>query len=184
MQKKIVSVFGSSRPKPETSGYKEAYLLGELLARANFSVMTGGYGGTMEAVSKGAREGGALVIGVTTAVFEREGKRSGPNPYVSKVIRYETLSERLYHLISKCDAAVALSGGIGTFSEVAFTWSLLQTGGIAEKPLVLVGEFWKNVLKVYYGNGEFVSKKDLELISLVETPEEAVTLLQKGRRRN
>src|SRR3972149_4057938 len=76
----IVSVFGSNAPREGEPGYEEARALGRLLAQAGYIVATGGYAGTMEATSRGAKEAGGLVIGVTAAVVD--GVRLGANPYL------------------------------------------------------------------------------------------------------
>lgn len=174
----VVTVFGAASPKPGSPLYRQAEDLGRLLGEAGYTVMTGGYHGTMEAVSKGARAAGAHVIGVTVSIFEGEGKRPGPNPHVLEVIRYETLRDRLYHLVSRCDAAIALPGGIGTLSEVSLTWSLLQTGEIKPIPFVLIGSLWRDLLNSFYGDGEHIPAEYMRLWKSAETPEQAVTLLQ------
>ncbi len=66
-----VSVFGGSQPKPRHSPMKKPTSLGKLLAKAGHTVMTGGYIGTMEAVSRGVSEAGGHVIGVTCGEIER-----------------------------------------------------------------------------------------------------------------
>src|SRR5688572_2614470 len=122
---KVVSVFGGAAPQPGSATYEEAETLGRFLAQAGYAVLTGGYAGTMEDTSKGAKEAGGHVIGVSVAQIER---RFGANlnPYIDEIIHYESLYERLHHLVVKCSAAIALPGGIGTLSEVALTWSLIQ----------------------------------------------------------
>ncbi len=176
MKRGVVSVFGGSSPRPGTPAYDEAYRLGRLLAEEGYAVMTGGYGGTMEAASKGAREAGGHVIGVTVAAFERDGHH--PNPYLDEVIRYERLPDRLLHLVTRCDAAVALRGGIGTLSEVSLLWSLLQSGQIEPKPFILLGEEWRTLFEMYYGNGEYISGQHMGLFRIARTPEQVITLLR------
>ena len=146
---KIVSVFGGSAPRPGTPAYESARQMGALLARAGWTVATGGYTGVMEAASRGASEAGGHVIGVTCALIEnwREGFRA--NEWVKEEIKYASLRDRLYHLVDFCDAAIALPGGIGTLSEIALTWSLLQTGEIKDKPLVVVGQVWSETLLTF-----------------------------------
>lgn len=68
---KIVSVFGTGRAKTGDKNYKEAQELGRLLAGAGFAIANGGYGGTMEASAKGAKEAGGEVVGVTCTAFGR-----------------------------------------------------------------------------------------------------------------
>ena len=178
MSRGIVSVFGGSSPRPGSPAYQEAQTLGKLLAEAGYTVATGGYSGTMEAVSRGAAEAGGHVIGVTAAVFDHWRAGGGEaNSWVAEEIRCSTLRERLYHLVTFCDAAVALPGGIGTLSEVALTWSLLQVGEVAAKPFILIGEVWGDLLTRFYGKGEYIQAKYMKLWQAVETPEEAVAAL-------
>ncbi len=175
----IVSVFGASIASPDSPPYREAYQLGRLLAQAGYTVMNGGYGGTMEASSKGAKEAGGRTIGVTVSLFERSGYRAGPNPYLDEVIQYPTLSERLHHLVTRCDAAVALRGGIGTLSEMALMWSFLQVGEIPRRPLILLGQDWADLIEKLCGDGSYVRPSDRALIRVAAAPEEVITLLER-----
>jgi uncharacterized protein (TIGR00725 family) len=177
---KVVSVFGGASVQLGTPPFEEAETLGRLLAQAGYAVMTGGYGGTMEATSKGAKEAGGHVIGVTVAQIERHfgAKR---NPYVDEVIHYETLYERLHHLVVKCGAAVAVGGGIGTLSEVALTWSLIQTGEIPAIPLVLLGQRWADTLNIFYGEGEYIRPHYMDLWRVALTPPEVVSILENWK---
>lgn len=148
----VVSVFGSGKALRESDAdYQQARRLGRLLAEAGYLVATGGYQGSMEAVSRGAKEGGGYVVGVTTALFDRV--RSGPNPYLDEEVKFPTLVERLHYLVTFADGWVALPGGTGTLSEVALSWSLMQAGESERKPLVVVGPMWREVLALFSGNG-------------------------------
>ena len=141
-----ITVFGGSSPKPGDVAYEQAYQLGKLIGEAGFTVLTGGYIGTMEAVSRGAYEAGGHVIGVTCDQIEA-WRPVSPNRWVQEEKRFLTLRERLYALIDNCDAALVLPGGIGTLAELALMWSQLQTMSIAARPLVLVGAGWQAVYK-------------------------------------
>ena len=139
-----ITVFGGSSPLPGDEAYEQAYQLGKLIGEAGFTVMTGGYIGTMEAVSRGVNETGGRVIGVTCDQIEA-WRPVSPNPWVQDQMRFATLQERLYALIENCDAALALPGGIGTLAEVAVMWSQLQTRSIPNRPLILIGPGWQSV---------------------------------------
>jgi len=76
-EEKIVTVFGSSRPKAGDAEYEEARELGNLLAKRGFAVCTGGFGGVMEGVSRGAKEGGGKTYGVTAEFFQAPGECLG-----------------------------------------------------------------------------------------------------------
>lgn len=137
-----VTVFGGSEPHPGEPAYEQAFLLGRLIGQKGYTVLTGGYIGTMEAVSRGAAESGGHVIGVTCDEIET-WRPIRPNAWVQEEMRFPSLRQRLNALIDCCDAAIALPGGIGTLAEVAMMWSYLQTGVISPRPLILVGPGWK-----------------------------------------
>lgn len=175
---KIVSIFGGSAPKPGTPAYEEARALGAALARAGWTVATGGYTGVMEAASRGACEAGGHVIGVTCSLIE-EWKGLRANEWVIEEKRFATLRERLGHLVEFCDAAVALPGGIGTLSEVALTWSLLQTGEIKRKPLITVGLLWSSTLSAFLQHsGDYLRAGDDKLLVMARDVDDAVRALQ------
>jgi uncharacterized protein (TIGR00730 family) len=177
---RIVSVFGGSVPRPGSAAYEEARLLGEALARNGWTVATGGYSGVMEAASRGACEAGGHVVGVTCTLIE-DWRSLKANEWVREEKRFGTLRERLYHLVAFCDAAVALPGGIGTLSEVALTWSLMQTKELRPKPLVLVGQVWRETMTTFVREADgYLHAGDSELLYLANGVDEAVRFLGNG----
>ena len=178
MARGIVSVYGGSHPLPGSEAYEEARTLGALLAEAGYSVATGGYGGTMEATSRGAAEAGGHVIGVTSSIFDKWRGSDGANEWVNEEIKHVTLRERMMHLIDFCDAAVTLRGGIGTLAELAVTWSFLQTGEIKPRPFVLLGSEWAERLTRFYGDGAYIDEAYMSLWQCVDTPQQAVAALE------
>lgn len=139
-----ITVFGGSSPKPGEAAYQQAYRLGCLIGEAGYTVLTGGYIGTMEAVSRGVNENGGHVVGVTCEQIEAWRPVSA-NRWVQEEMRFHTLKDRMYALIDSCDAALVLPGGIGTLAELAVMWSQLQTGAITPRPLIYIGAGWKAV---------------------------------------
>src|SRR4030067_60224 len=133
-----VPVFGGAEPKPGEPAYEAAMQLGRLIGMAGHTVLTGGYIGTMEAVSRGVAESGGHVIGVTCEQIEA-WRPVSPNPWVQEEQRFATIQHRLSALIENCDAALALPGGIGTLAEIAVMWSFLQTRAISPRPPHLTG---------------------------------------------
>jgi hypothetical protein len=155
-----VTVFGGSQPRQDSAAYAEAYRLGKLLAEAGHAVLTGGYIGTMEAVSRGANEAGGHVIGVTCAEIER-WRAVGANAWVKEERKFETLRQRLDGLIDGCDAAIALPGGPGTLTEIALMWNLMIVDAIHRRPLILVGHGWQSMFDQAYSelNDYFVESQ-------------------------
>mgnify|MGYP002640997886 CR=1 FL=1 len=173
-----ITVFGGSKPKPGESAYQQAYLLGQCLGEKGYTVLTGGYIGTMEAGSRGAAEKGGHVIGVTCEEIE-SWRPVRPNPWVMEEMRYPTLRARLYALIDECDAAIALPGGIGTLAEIAAMWSQLQIGVSSARPLLLIGNGWQAVFESMMASlGDYIAKKDGKLITHAVDVHQAVDLLQ------
>jgi uncharacterized protein (TIGR00730 family) len=175
---KRVTVFGGAKPKPETEAYQEAYHLGKLLGSAGLSVLTGGYSGTMEAVSHGVNEEGGHVIGVTCETIENY-RPMGPNAWVMEEWRCRTLQERLDRLVTDCDAAIALPGGVGTLLEICLTWNRLVIHSIEPKPLILIGTGWYKTMEVFFKElGEYVTMAYREYIAFAPDPDSAFTLLK------
>jgi uncharacterized protein (TIGR00730 family) len=172
---KIAVVFGSNSPKEGDTDYAEAQQLGRVLAQAGYIVATGGYLGTMEAASRGAKETGGHVIGVTTSLFD--GVRLHPNAYLDEEFKFPTLFERLHYLVTLADVWVALPGGIGTLSEVALTWSLMQVGEMPRQPFVLVGEQWHTTIGAF-SNDYYVRPQYRELLRYASNVEQVVELLK------
>ena len=173
-EKKIISVFGSSAVEVDSEAYREARTLGRLLAEAGFVVMNGGYRGTMEAVSRGAKGGGGKVIGITLSLFDPY--RPSGNRWLDEEIKKGDYLGRLKHLTIESDGCIALAGSIGTLTEVFATWGLLQVGGMNAKPLILVGDRWRRVLRTLVRES-FIPETELRAIHAVVTPEEAVQVL-------
>jgi uncharacterized protein (TIGR00725 family) len=144
-----VTVFGGSQPQPGDPAYLQAQQLGLLLGAAGHTILTGGYIGTMEAVSKGAASAGAHVVGVTCEDIEA-WRKQGPNQWVAEERRCKSLPERIMAMINGCDAAIALPGGPGTLTEIALTWNLLLTDSIRPRPLILIGEGWRLVFETLF----------------------------------
>jgi uncharacterized protein (TIGR00730 family) len=143
----IVAVFGSSQTAPGSQEWEDAERAGSRLAEAGIAVITGGYGGTMEAVSKGSSESGGHVIGVPApSLFPG---RPGANPYVAEVIEAETLTARIQAMVDLSQAAIALPGSIGTATEMFLVWNLnhiSRRGGSARHlPTAAVGEPWRRI---------------------------------------
>ncbi len=171
----VAVVFGSNAPQEGDRDYAEARQLGYTLAQAGYVVATGGYFGTMEATSRGAQEAGGHVVGVTTSIFD--GARLHPNVYLNEEIKLPTLFQRLHHLVTMADAWVALPGGIGTLSEVALTWSLMQVGEMKQQPFVLVGEQWRKTIGEF-SNDYYVRPQYRALLRYADDVTQVLDLLK------
>jgi uncharacterized protein (TIGR00730 family) len=167
-----IAVFGSSETVEGDPLYEEARRVGHLLAEAGYRVVTGGYGGVMEAASRGAAEAGGSAIGVTCAVFSERR----PNPYLADNIETADLHDRTRELVALSDGFVVLSGKSGTLAELAFLWALHRAGCLDRRPVVLLGDPWRHVLRHLVRAG-ILEGPQFDVTRVVDTPEETVDTL-------
>ena len=175
-KKKVITVFGSSRPQEGHADYTEAVDLGRALAAAGFTVCTGGYGGVMEAVSRGAHEAKGHVLGVT---FRFPGAHA--NRWVDEETCMETWQERLFELVRLGDGYVACKGGTGTLVELAAVWEMLNKKVMEHRPFVVLGDFWQPILdrvgEVERGYASKCNETSNPLVHKVQTPAQAAQYL-------
>ncbi len=139
------AVFGGAWIPEEEPEYQEAARFGTLCAESDIEVVNGGYGGIMAAVSRGAAQAGGTIVGVTIASFSEHVQ---VNPWLTHEVEADDLFARL-PLICDAEAWVAFPGGVGTLSEVALCWSLVQTESVPPRQLIIVGERWDRALKTF-----------------------------------
>jgi uncharacterized protein (TIGR00730 family) len=167
----VVAVFGASNTAAHDGAFAQAVRCGRLLADNGCVVLTGGYGGTMEAVSQGAAGAGGHVIGVTApGVF---AGRSGANGYVVEEIPAPSLTKRIDIMIDLADACIALDGSIGTLTELLVAWNVAfvaRFSGVPPKPVVAVGERWGSLV----GDLTGLLATDGSLVTVVPDVDEAV----------
>lgn len=149
-----VAVFGSSQTDAGSPEWDDASRAGALLARAGYPVITGGYGGTMEAVSQGAAEAGGHVIGVVASVLFPG--RTGANKYVAEIVEATSLANRIDIMMQRSVATLALPGSIGTAAELIISWNtnhILRRAGAASRMSVAVGPGWRALARALVESG-------------------------------
>jgi uncharacterized protein (TIGR00725 family) len=173
----IVTVFGSSRPCEGEADYEEACALGRVLAENGFAVCSGGYGGVMAGVSRGAKQAGGKTYGVTAEFFPAKA-----NPWIDVEIRVATWQDRLFELIRLADGFVACKGGTGTLVELAVVWEMLNKSVIAAKPFAVLGNFWPPILErvreVELGHPAPWGEAQGRLVDVAATPADVAELLR------
>lgn len=161
---KAVAVFGANDPAEDSEQYDIAREVGSVLAALGCTVANGGYGGTMEASARGAREAGGRTIGVTCAFWP-----TSPNPYIDRCVQTNSLPERIAMLIELATGGfVALRGATGTLLELATVWESTCKGVLEARPIVCVGAFWRPLLAMMAA----ARPKSAQAVALVECPAE------------
>jgi len=142
-----VAVFGSSQTSPEEPDYSAATRCGRLLAESGFRVATGGYGGLMEAVSRGAANAGGTVIAVTAPDLFPD--RAGANQWAHIEKPQPTLALRIGQLLDNSVATIALPGSIGTLTELIVAWNASFIDTLTHRPprpVIAVGDQWSGLV--------------------------------------
>jgi len=174
-----VSIFGSTRVKPGDEVYQKAEQIGKLLAENGFAVITGGGPGVMEAANKGAFSTGGKSIGLNIELpLEQK-----PNPYTNITLNFRYFFVRKVMFVKYAVAYIILPGGFGTLDELLESITLIQTKKIRPFPVILVGsEYWRGFLdwmKDVVLKDEKISLADIEILQLIDKPEEIVKAIKK-----
>ena len=180
---KKVCVFGSYKNLGKKEKQKIVEL-GRLLAEGGFDVISGGFGGTMEDVSRGAKAAGGKTIGITYYKWQDASYKKA-NKYIDKEIKTKDIFERINVMTKNSDAFIVLPGGTGTLLELAACLELVNKGLMEPKPIIALGDFWKGALERLAEepvlNEEARSVRSAlscrDLVTFVTTPEEAVNRL-------
>lgn len=170
-----VTVFGSARAKPNSKYYKMARKITGCLVDYGISTLTGGGPGIMEAANRGAFEKGGKSVGCNIELpLEQK-----PNRYCNVLVSFHYFFIRKLMLVKYSSGFIIFPGGYGTMDEVFEALTLIQTKKIKPFPLILVGsEYWAgfyNWIKEETLKRKLIDKKDLELIEILDTPEEIVS---------
>jgi uncharacterized protein (TIGR00730 family) len=177
--KNCVTVYGSARFKEGHIYYELARSMGKALAENNFTVMTGGGPGVMEAANRGAKEGGGTSLGCNIILpFEQK-----LNPYIDKKVEFEFFFTRKVILRKNSVAYVLMPGGFGTMDEIFEVLTLIQTGKLPARPVVCMGsDYWKHLgtfLRETMLNVGTISPEDLELALVTDDAQEAIDYIKK-----
>lgn len=171
---RVVTVFGSSRPRQGEPEYVLAYEVGKELALAGFILCNGGYGGTMEASACGAKEAGGTTLGIIADIFSRK-----PNNWIDTSVTTKTLVDRMMSLISHGDAYVILKGGTGTLLELAAVWEFMNKGIMKERPIAVVGGFWNEVINTLKEELSWEGLEDCtKYVTLVDSPSACASFIK------
>ncbi|MEE8557987.1 MAG: TIGR00730 family Rossman fold protein [Myxococcota bacterium] len=178
-----VSIFGGARVPRSSPGYRQAERIAYLLAKRGFNVITGGGPGAMEAANRGARLGGARSVGLNIKLPSEQP----PNKHADTVIHFDYFFARKVMFVKYACAFIGLPGGYGTLDEMFECLTLKQTQKTKNFPVILFGtDYWKGLLdwlrERVLADG-LISKRDLRLFTVTDSPEEVCRIVEQSWRR-
>ncbi|RLC27568.1 MAG: TIGR00730 family Rossman fold protein [Deltaproteobacteria bacterium] len=174
-----VTIFGSARARPQSAVYRTTLKMARLLVENGFNVISGGGPGIMEAANRGAAEAGGKSVGLHIQLPEEQA----PNKYANIRLAFRYFFIRKVMFVKYAVAYIIMPGGFGTLDELFEALTLIQTKRIKPFPVILVdSDFWgglvdwfkKTLLKEHT-----ISKENLDIFSVVDTPEEAVSIIER-----
>ncbi len=179
-----VTIFGSARVLEADPMYAAAQNVGQLLAKAGFATITGGGPGIMEAANRGAIEAGGISVGVNIELPAEQGI----NKYVNVPLNFRYFFVRKTMFVKYAEGFIIFPGGFGTLDELFGALTLMQTGKLANFPIVLFGSaFWEKLLD-WLDSPLLVERKidytDRNMLIVTDDPAEAVQIMIDHHYRN
>lgn len=175
-----ITVFGSARFKEGHPYYGMTEELGQQIAHAGFTVMTGGGPGLMEAANRGAKKAKGISIGCNITLPQEQK----PNPYLDKWVEFRYFFVRKLMLVKYSYGFIAVPGGYGTLDKLFEVTTLIQTGKIKNFPVVLMGiDYWTSLLQFLKASPlryQAIDPLDLQRLFMTDSCSEAVSHIQKA----
>ncbi len=181
--KRPVTIFGSARLSLKDAYYRQARLLAKKLGKAGFTIITGGGPGIMEAANRGAFEAKTPSIGLNIQLAYEQRM----NKYVTKGIGFYYFFSRKSMLSTSAQAYVFFPGGYGTMDEFFTIITLIETGKIEGRPVILFGkEFWgpfDKFIREKMMKPKAIDASDVKLYSVVDSVDEAFAIIKDSKER-
>ncbi|MFP4025464.1 MAG: TIGR00730 family Rossman fold protein [Thiohalospira sp.] len=176
-----VSIFGSARTTPDNKFFKIAEDIAFKLTQHGYGVITGGGPGIMEAGNMGAKKGKGKSVGLNIDLPFEQSANLFIDP--DKLISFEHFFVRKVMFVKYAQGFIVLPGGFGTLDELFEAITLIQTEKIGRFPIILVGsEYWEGLMdwvKNVMLKEKNINEKDLDLIQIVDTPDEVVNKINE-----
>lgn len=173
---RVITSFGSAFIKENDSLFKEITEIGKVIGQCGWSVCSGGYYGSMEAISKGVKSAGGKTTGIGV-----KGWTAIPNQYIDEAILMPNLMERIVELVTIADAYIIFKGGTGTLVEISVALELMNKNAMPQKPMIFYTDFWKNVIEILKPDSPALKNLIEKNVNFISSPDEITGILQGSK---
>ena len=177
-----VSIFGSARTPRSHNDYAQARRLARMLAERNYTVITGGGPGIMEAANRGGADGGGMSVGLNIALPSEQKA----NPYANISMDFRYFFARLMMFVKYSCAFVCFPGGFGTLHEFFNSMTLIQTGKAERFPVILIGKrHWRPLINWFRKamlDHDFnkIDPENMDLFTLTDDLDQAMAIIEEA----
>jgi uncharacterized protein (TIGR00730 family) len=172
-----VSIFGSSRTRPDDPYYALTEEVARKLSDAGFTVISGGGPGIMEAANKGAFAGKSPSVGLNISLPHEQAA----NAYQNVSLTFQHFFARKVMFVKYAKAYVVMPGGFGTLDELVEALTLIQTGKSTRMPIILVHRpFWDGLVQWFKDRlvaEGMIDPQDLSLFTVVDTADQVLDVI-------
>jgi hypothetical protein len=175
--KRVVAVFGANRAPRGGPLDALAEEVGRRIAESGWTLLNGGYAGTMESSARGAREMGGQVIGLPAAIYS-----SQVNEFVTESVMTRDLWERIRLMLDRGDAFIALPGSTGTLAEIGMAWEFVAKKLLPPKPLIFLGDFWVPLYQLVLAASNTAEPTRGGIVRVEPDPKAAIDFLRAYRK--
>src|SRR3990167_5356892 len=182
-QIKNIAFFGFSDFPKNSTNYREAFSVAQLLAQSGYTIVNGGGPGIMDAATQGAEAGGGETIAITFSPKDAPGfeGRYLANR-VDKEIKTSNYIDRMFKLLEHADCFIIFKGGSGTISEFGTAWVLAKIYFGHHKPFILFGDFWIEVIDCIKRNMN-LDREELSVFEIVRKKENVLPTIRRFEKR-
>lgn len=177
---KKIAFLGGADWKEDSDVYKDVFEIAKVLAKSGYEILNGGGPGVMRAATKGAHAGGAKVLAITYHPNKKKMHFEGVDPendFDEEVVTFDYF-DRTKVLLQNSDLHIVFSGATGTISEFGMTWASSRIHEGNNKPIIVYGKFWNDLLDCIEKNLN-LRPGERSLLKVCTTPKEVLEYIKE-----
>ena len=175
---KKVAFLGGAAWTEEEQPYKDAFDVAKILAENGYEILNGGGPGVMRASTKGAQAGKGKSLIITYHPHKTKRHYEGTDPLNNADDEIYTLDyfDRTKVLLQNTNVHIIFRGSLGTLSEFGMSWISSWIHEPNNKPIIMYGDFWNEILDVLVKHLK-IQNDERNMLKVLSTPQEVLEYL-------